>query len=330
MGNSSSAGSSTANNNKVNNNLSIRPVGLPSSGALPRLPSFALSKLVLDFNVREEGCPLNTPVFDEIEIFNVSPRKMKFKFDPVPPPACQLAFSPASATLAKGKSKKIKVKLILRYAVNINFKVTIRMPDGDSMFINVRVAGATGVFGVDPTTLELTNDGGFMVPTVLATMKRFLVENNGTQVEGIFRLAGEQTEIQRIKGLMNQKQFDFKTKDINAVASLIKVWFRDLPVPILNALPPDCIMNFSDARDCVEAYNTLPEPQKTLLTWLLDFLTVVATQSDINKMTSQNLAIVVAPNLYDISSPAPMEGLILSQKCAQFLNHVLNSRMRMR
>jgi len=219
------------------------------------------------------------------------------------------------------------VKLVLLQKANLNFKITLRVQDGDSLFINLRVSGETGVFGVDPTTLEQTNDGGFTVPLVLANMKKFLLENNGQLLEGIFRLAGEQTEIQRIKGLMNKKQFDYKTRDINAIASLIKVWFRDLPVPILNALPQECIMNFSDVNDCVQAYNSLPEPQISLLTWLLDFLTIVSQHADVNKMTAQNLAIVVAPNLYDISTPSPMEGLILSQKCAQFLMHVLIARI---
>jgi len=95
----------------------------------------------------------------------------------------------------------------------------------------------------------------------------------------------------------------------------------------LNPIPQENIMNFSTSNDCVSAYATLPDPHKTLLSWLLDFLVQVAGNSEQNKMTSQNLAIVVAPNLYDISTPNPMEGLILSQKCAQFLNHVLNGRI---
>lgn len=55
-------------------------------------------------------------------------------------------------------------------------------------------------------------------------MKKFIIESNGVNLEGIFRLAGEQTEIQRLKSLMNKKQL-FETKDINAIASLIKVFF---------------------------------------------------------------------------------------------------------
>jgi len=114
---------------------------------------------------------------------------------------------------------------------------------------------------------------------------------------------------------------------VNTIASLLKIWYRDLPVPILNALPQDQIMNWSDPSDCVAAYGQLKDPQKTLLDWLMDLLVIISQNCTVNKMTSQNLAIVIAPNLYDISTPNPMEGLILSQKCAQFLNHVLNAKI---
>lgn len=47
---------------------------------------------------------------------------------------------------------------------------------------------------------------------------------NGVSSEGIFRLAGEQAEIHRVKELLNTKKFDINsTRDIHAIASLIKV-----------------------------------------------------------------------------------------------------------
>jgi hypothetical protein len=62
-------------------------------------------------------------------------------------------------------------------------------------------------------------------------MKNVILNNNGLNTEGIFRLAGEQTEIRRIKELMNKKQYDFNTKDVNTIASLLKV--IDTPLIIL-------------------------------------------------------------------------------------------------
>jgi len=309
-------------------------MGLSSSKkTTPFKPSFdgainlTLSKQILDFNLKEEACPLNTPIWDEIEVKNPGGRKIRYKFEPVCPAACTVIFSPESGALDKGKSKKVKVKFIMNQRTNVNFKVTLRVDGGAGLFINLKVAGETGVFGVDPSTLEMSDDNGRRVPTILVHMKNCFLKNNGPTVEGIFRLAGEQTEIRRIKELMNRKAFDFNTRDVNTIASLLKIWYRDLPVPILNALPQDQMMHWADANECVLAYQKLTEPQKTLLDWLMELLVIISQNASVNKMTSQNLAIVIAPNLYDISTPNPMEGLILSQKCAQFLNHVLNAKI---
>jgi len=295
-------------------------------------PAISFSKQVLDFNAMEDGCPINIPVFDEVELTNTLNRKIKFKFDPVHPTSCQLFFFPASGVLDKQsstkKSKKVKVKLVILERVNLNFKVTVRIPGGESLFINLRVAGEAGVFGVDPMSLELCDDDGFQVPTILADMKKMLLDKGGVNTEGIFRLAGEQTEIRRIKEQMNNKNYEIKTNDINAIASLLKIWFRELPTPVLNAVPQESIMGFQDANDCLQAYHTLPEPNKTLFSWLLDLMKMIVSNSAVNKMTAQNLAIVVAPNLYDINTPNPMEGLFLSQKCAAFLNHVIIQTMQ--
>jgi hypothetical protein len=137
-----------------------------------------------------------------------------------------------------------------------------------------------------------------------------------------------------------------------------------LPRPILNTLPSEVIFFSNNAQQCIEAYQKLPEPQKTLLDWLLDLLRETASYEKDNKMNPTNLgnrtteriitsfkqiirklirilkhlnpfvslhflklAIVVAPNLYDSSTADPMEGLVLSQKCVQFLIHVLRWRM---
>jgi len=290
-------------------------------------PAITFSKQVLDFNAMESGCPINTPVFDEVELTNTLTKKIKFKFEPVHPTSCQLFFIPSSGVLDKltssKKSKKIKVKLVILERINLNFKVTIRIQGGESLFINLRVAGEAGVYGVDPQSLELCDDGGFQVPKIIVNLKNMILEKGGINTEGIFRLAGEQTEIKRIKEQLNDKNYDVKTNDINAITSLLKIWFRELPIPVLNALPQESIMGFHDANDCLEAYQSLPEPNKSLLSWFIELMKLVVSNSAVNKMTAQNLAIVVAPNLYDINTPNPMEGLFLSQKCAAFLNHVL-------
>lgn len=282
-----------------------------------------LSRPIIDFQLGEHPCPLKTAVHDQFDIINKSPAKIKFNFEPSFPKEFQLHFSPSAGTIDRNKSKTIKVKLIVTSKLNINHKVTLKIDDESSLFLTVRIRCETGVFGVEPGSLEMVNDDGFQVPAILASMKRSLIEYGGLKQEGIFRLAGEQTEIKRIKEIMNKKEF-VSSNDVNTIASLIKIWFRELPTPILNCVPPDSIFHSNDVTGCVKAFEELPDLQKTLLSWLMDLLIKTSQNSKENKMTSQNLAIVVAPNLYDVSTSNPMEGLVMSQKCVQFLHNVLN------
>jgi len=286
-----------------------------------------LSKNIVDFNLGEKPCPLKVPVHDQFEIRNKTNAKIRFNFEPSFPKEFQLHFSPSAGTIDKNKSKTIKVKLIVNSKLNMNNKVTLKIDEESSHFLTVRIRCETGVFGVDPAGLEMEMDAGYQVPAILASMKRSFIEYGGLKQEGIFRLAGEQTEIKRIKEIMNKKEF-VSSNDVNSVASLIKIWFRELPTPILNCVPPETIFHSNDIAGCVKAFEDLPILQKTLLSWLMDLLINVAQYSKENKMTSQNLAIVVAPNLYDVSTTNPMEGLVLSQKCVQFLHNVLNYKIQ--
>lgn len=289
--------------------------------------SIDLSKPVVDFGLGEQPCPLKAAVNDQFDIINKSNAKIRFNFEPSFPKEFQLIFSPSAGTIDKNKSKTIKAKLIVNSKLNINHKVTLKIDDEMSHFLTVRIRCETGVFGVEPSSLEMEEDNGYQVPCILVSMKRSIIEFGGLKQEGLFRLAGEQTEIKRIKEIMNKKEF-VSSGDINTIASLLKIWFRELPTPILNCVPQESIFHSNDVAGCVKAFEDLPELQKTLLSWLMDLLIMTAQNSKENKMTSQNLAIVVAPNLYDVSTSNPMEGLVMSQKCVQFLHNVLNYKIQ--
>lgn len=295
--------------------------------ALGTTSTIEFSKTVVDFNLGEKPCPLKVPVNDQFDIQNKTNARIKFNFEQSFPKEFQLHFSPSAGTIDKNKSKTIKVKLIVTSKLNINHKVTLKIDEGNSHFLTVRIRCETGVFGVEPASLEMEMDSGYNVPSILVAMKRSLVEYGGLKQEGIFRLAGEQTEIKRIKEVMNKKEFT-ESNDINSIASLIKIWFRELPTPILNCVPAEAIFYSNDLAGCIKAFDDLPDLQKTLLSWLMELLMSVAQYSKENKMTSQNLAIVVAPNLYDVSTSNPMEGLVMSQKCVQFLHNILNHRIQ--
>jgi hypothetical protein len=306
-----------------------RPLSL---GAKPKGP-YTLSKEVLDFGLGDGAFPVNEPVRDQLNIINNTSNKVKFHFEPVSMPSCKLVFEPASGSISSNQKnkcvKKIIAKMTLTTSEPVNFRVNLKIVDKsnhtETLFLVVRTRNDQGAFGVDPTTLDTIFDAGFEVPTILVEMKNYLLTQEAWKQEGIFRLAGEASDIKYVKQQMNKtKRLDVSTNpDINSIANLLKIWYRDLPTPILNELPSEAVCNSTDPEVCIEAYKSLKEPQRSLLGWLLDLMVDVASYKDTNKMSEQNLAIVVAPNLYDPPGCDPMEGLVMSQKAVQFLQHLV-------
>jgi hypothetical protein len=288
----------------------------------------ALSKDLLDFGLKGKPAPLDEPQTDTLVIKNTSSKKLKWKLDPLPSASYSMTFKPNAGVLDKEKQVAVKCTMVLLEQASHNFRVNLSV-GRDTFFINVRIHADQGAFGVDPASLEQVEDHGFMVPRVLVQMRTFMTENRAWNQEGIFRLAGDASDIKATKAEINRSKSYAPSpdSDVNCTANLLKIWFRDLPSPILNALDPATIFNCSDPDVCIAAYGRLPEPQKTLLGWLLDMLSEVSRYKDANKMSPQNLAIVVAPNLYEPPGSDPMEGLMMSQKAVQFLHALLLNRL---
>ncbi|KAH3762533.1 GTPaseactivating protein gacA [Pelomyxa schiedti] len=287
-----------------------------------------VSKAVVDWGLDAfPSIPLNKPLVDRLTIRNNNNYNVKFHFEPCFPREFQLNFSPADGTIKANKEKEIKAKLVIRSKVNQNFKVNLQIEGAGCIFLTARIRCETGVFGVDPTTLDQVQDGEFKVPAVLVALKKAFFENDGLDQEGVFRLAGEQLEVKQFKQQMNKGDFSMPT-DVNAIATLIKIWYRELPTPVLNTLPSKQISDCSTVSDSVQLFQALQEPYLGLTNWLLDLLLTVTANRTVNKMTAQNLAIVVAPNLYEAMTPDPMEALVMSQKAAQFVHNLLTWRQQ--
>jgi len=298
----------------------------------PRAP-ISLSRALLEFSFVNA----NEDKKQEITICNNSTQKVKFNFEDSTNASWKLIVTPNSGTLkAVGKkksTKKIIVTLRLLREQSMDERISVTA-NNTSIFLNVRGNLSVGVFGVSPSILEFSADENDLeVPSVLVKMKDYLVDNNALQAEGIFRIAGNAIDIQLIKDKMNKTgDFDMydDTNEIHAIANLIKIWFRELPEPILNELSPEVIHNSSDMEACITAYGQLGSLERTLLSWLVTLLADVSLDREYNKMSPQNIAIVVAPNLYNPPSLDPMEGLVLSQKATTFLQNLIEFELEQR
>jgi len=181
-------------------------------------------------------------------------------------------------------------------------------------------------FGVDPATIENEVDpsNGLRVPTILITLKGCLVRHGGLQREGIFRIAGSESRIKDIKYELNTNLFK-DTTEVDCIASLLKRWFGELPTRLFSSLTMTMLESaVDDIDETMNLLNKLPEKEKNLYMWLLDLMFSVAQYEDINKMTPENIAICVAPQLMDNPSDNPMEAILTNRKlCAIVSNSMI-------
>ncbi|XP_009465365.1 PREDICTED: rho GTPase-activating protein 30, partial [Nipponia nippon] len=145
------------------------------------------------------------------------------------------------------------------------------------------------------------------VPQVLRSCTEF-VEQHGV-VDGIYRLSGVSSNIQRLRQEFDSDrcpdlQKDVYLQDIHCVSSLCKAYFRELPNPLLTYQLYD---KFADAvaiqmeeagrGKIKEVLKELPVPHYRTLEFLMRHLLHMASYSSQTNMHARNLAIVWAPNL---------------------------------
>ncbi|XP_063058317.1 rho GTPase-activating protein 32 [Engraulis encrasicolus] len=150
-------------------------------------------------------------------------------------------------------------------------------------------------------------NSGHDVPQVLRSCAEF-IEQHGI-VDGIYRLSGIASNIQKLRHEFDSELIPDLTKevylqDIHCVGSLCKLYFRELPNPLLTYQLYD---KFSDAVSAAtdderllkihDVIQQLPPPHYRTLEFLMTHLSQLAAFSPITNMHAKNLAIVWAPNL---------------------------------
>ncbi|VDI34733.1 Rho GTPase-activating protein 22/24/25 [Mytilus galloprovincialis] len=151
------------------------------------------------------------------------------------------------------------------------------------------------------------------IPYLIEQSVEFLTQY-GLEVEGIFRLPGRTTLIKELKDRIDCAErivFDISEHDVHSVASLLKMYFRELPESIIPSSYyqrlMNVAMNFQDAKEtekkaaavanAADALSSLPDDNYVIVKYLCEFLRKVGEKSHINKMTTLNLATVFGPNI---------------------------------
>ncbi|PWY98116.1 RhoGAP-domain-containing protein [Testicularia cyperi] len=174
------------------------------------------------------------------------------------------------------------------------------------------VASERPIFGVDLGE-QMTRDN-VEVPPILEKCAE-AIEQVGIENMGIYRLSGTTSKVQKLRAkfdadwttvdLMN----DEAIQDINIVAGCLKLWFRELPEPLLTH---DLYSGFIEAAKIEndrlrhirlhEKVNELPDANYATLKYLMGHLDKVKSLEHVNQMSTSNLAIVFGPTLL---SPPP-------------------------
>ncbi|XP_019903941.2 rho GTPase-activating protein 32 isoform X2 [Esox lucius] len=161
------------------------------------------------------------------------------------------------------------------------------------------------VFGCDLG--EHLLNSGHDVPQVLKSCTDF-IEKHGV-VDGMYRLSGIASNIQKLRHEFDSEQIPDLTKDvyiqdIHCVGSLCKLYFRELPNPLLTYQLyekfSEAVSAATDEERLIKIHDViqqLPPPHYRTLEFLMRHLSHLATFSYVTNMHSKNLAIVWAPNL---------------------------------
>lgn len=127
----------------------------------------------------------------------------------------------------------------------------------------------------------------------------------GIEEEGLFRVAGSLSKVKRFKASIDSGCFSClipEYRDVHVLASTLKLYLRELPEPLLTYhLHKEWMqsMQFPEQHqvDVVKhLLHKLPQENRNNLAYLIQFLSRLAEHAK-NKMSSSNIAIVMAPNL---------------------------------
>lgn len=171
------------------------------------------------------------------------------------------------------------------------------------------------VFGVALTTL-LEKDKHINpdcnVPLILQKILEHL-EKHGLNEEGILRVPGVLAKIQLLKqeienhfysspGLVDQA---LRSSSVNDVAALVKQFLRELPLPILTNDYMDAFFQMeriTEKSAQIKALKLLiillPDVHRDSLKALFEYLENIVKHETRNRMNLQNVAMIIAPNLF--------------------------------
>ncbi|XP_078259491.1 protein FAM13A isoform X2 [Rhinoraja longicauda] len=163
------------------------------------------------------------------------------------------------------------------------------------------------VFAVPLSDLQQRGQMDDGIPRAVRHMVEYL-QQHGLDQEGLFRVNGNVKVVERLRQGYDQSSVPDlgQEADVCSVASLLKLFLRELPDALIVSRLHPCFMRLyldhGGSREELQALlKQLPEVNYCLLKFLCHFLTRVAAAHRSNRMTVYNLATVFGPNVFHVS-----------------------------
>ncbi|XP_040270389.1 rho GTPase-activating protein 25 [Bufo bufo] len=158
--------------------------------------------------------------------------------------------------------------------------------------------------------------GRHMVPILMEKCADFILEH-GLNEEGIFRLPGQDNLVKQLKEAFDagERPSFRRDTDVHTVASLFKLYLRELPEPVFPwSQYEDCLacentMSIDEEKghgELMKQIRLLPRDNYNLLSFICRFLYEVQKNSSVNKMSVDNLAMVIGVNLLKPKTEEPV------------------------
>ncbi|KAL4157481.1 hypothetical protein PRNP1_003607 [Phytophthora ramorum] len=169
------------------------------------------------------------------------------------------------------------------------------------------------------------------IPAVLVMLQQHFISKQGYLTAHIFRESPSKAERDQAMRDINCGAFRGAKHDIRVLADLIKLWFRELPMPILHEIPAGEMERLAAADNVeFEVLSLLGNLERCIVLWLADLLAYVAEYQPHNHMGVDQLAIVIAPNLVRLETENPMVAVALSKAAVDLFRGVLRARFQRR
>ncbi|XP_042840173.1 rho GTPase-activating protein 24 isoform X1 [Panthera tigris] len=186
-----------------------------------------------------------------------------------------------------------------------------------------------GIFGqkLEDTVRYEKRYGNRLAPMLVEQCVDF-IRQRGLKEEGLFRLPGQANLVKELQDAFDcgeKPSFDSNT-DVHTVASLLKLYLRELPEPVIPYAKYEDFLSCAKLlskeeeagiKELAKQVKSLPVVNYNLLKYICRFLDEVQSYSGVNKMSVQNLATVFGPNILRPKVEDPltiMEGTVVVQQ----------------